>query len=186
MNARNSRLNLLNAQRMLSYHSIRLTAFLVLVSCFSLLAQNQSTQIKLTGLVSRPLTVTIDSLRQLPQKAGGPINIVGSTGQVRRVIKSFKGVLLRDLLDRAGVALSNPKEKGKYYVVARATDGYTAVFAYNELINNPTGQQTFVLFEENGKPITDDGAFVLITSDDTVTGARHVKWLNQIEVRKVE
>lgn len=102
------------------------------------------------------------------------------------MITSFRAVLLRDLLDRAGVDLVNPKEKGRYYIVTRATDGYTAVFAYNELVNNPTGQQVFVLFDENGKPITDDGAFVLLTANDTVTGARHVKWLNTIDVRKVE
>jgi len=166
--------------------SALLSAFFVLVSHSSLFAQNQSAQIKMTGLVKHPLSLTIDSLRHLPLKAGGPINIVGSSGQVRRVITSFRGVLLRDLLDRVGIDMANPKEKGKYYVIARATDGYTAVFAYNELLNNPTGQQTFILFEENGKPIVDDGAFVLLTANDTVTGARHVKWLNQIEVRKVE
>ncbi len=171
---------------MLSRYSTLLTIFFILVSCFSLIAQNQSDQINLTGLVKHPLSLTIDSLRQLPLKTGGPINIVGSTGQIRRVITSFRGVLLRDLLDRAGVDMVIPKEKGKYFVIARATDGYTAVFAYSELVNNPTGQQTFILFEENGKLIADDGAFVLLTANDTVTGARHVKWLAQIEVRKVE
>ena len=162
-----------------------LPAFLLLIICFSAQAQ-QSSRIDLTGLVKHSTTITVDSLSQMSVKMGGPVNIVGSTGQVRRVITSFRGVLLRDLLNRAGIDMPNPKEKGKYYVVARATDGYTAVFSYNELFNNPTGQQVFVLFDENGKPIAEDGAFVLLAANDTVTGARHVKWLNQIEVGKVK
>lgn len=162
-----------------------ITAFLFTQS-LTARAQPRSDRVELTGLVDRPLTLTVDSLRALPVQTGGPINIVSSAGEVRRTIPSFRGVLLRDLLDKARIRLPNPKEKGKYYVVARATDGYTAVFAHNELFNNPTGGQVFVLFEENGRPIADDGAFVLLTADDTVTGARHVKWLRQIEVRKVE
>lgn len=70
--------------------------------------------------------------------------------------------------------------------MVRGTDGYASVFAHNELFNNPTGKQVFVLYAENDQPIVADGAFVLLTTDDTVTGARHVKWLNRIEIKKVE
>lgn len=158
----------------------------LLTTSFCTLAQNQSSRIELSGLVDRPLTFTIDSLRAMAAQTGGPVDIVSSSGQVRKTIRSFRGVLLRDLLDRAHIQLPNQKEKGKYYVVARGTDGYTAVFSHNELFNNPTGKQVFVLYTENDQPITTDGAFVLLTTDDTVTGARHVKWLSRIEVRKVE
>lgn len=154
----------------------------------SLMAQssNRSVFLKIEGLVERPLTLSIDSLRRLPAQTGGPVSIVSTSGQVRKTIVSFRGVLLRDLLAKVRIQMPNQKEKGKYYIVAQATDGYTAVFAHNELFNNPTGNQVFVLFEENGKPIADDGAFVLLTTDDTITGARHVKWLSRIDVRKVE
>ncbi len=104
---------------------------------------------------------------------------VSSSRQVCRKIQSFRGVLLHDLLVKARITMPNQKEKGKYYIVAQATDGYTGVFAHNELFNNQTGNQVVVLFEEDGKPIVDDGAFVLLTADDTVSGARHVKWLNR-------
>lgn len=117
---------------------------------------------------------------------GGPLKIIGSNGSVRKEFSSFKGVLLRDVLDAARIQMASPKDKGKYYIVARATDGYTAVFAHNELFNNPTGQQVFILFDVNGSPIKEDGAFVLVASTDSVTGARHVKWLNRITVQKVD
>jgi DMSO/TMAO reductase YedYZ molybdopterin-dependent catalytic subunit len=160
--------------------------FCLLTVCTAGLAQQPSVTLQLTGLVDRPLTLTIDSLRAMTAQTGGPVDIVSSSGQVRKTIRSFRGVLLRDLLDKARIQLPNQKDKGKYYVVVRGTDGYTAVFSHNELFNNPTGKQVFVLYTENDQPITTDGAFVLLTTDDVVTGARHVKWLNRIEVRKVE
>ena len=166
---------------------------LFFTACFWLLtalsgahAQQPATTIQLSGLVDRPLTLTIDSLRAMLVQTGGPVDIVSSSGQVRKTIRSFRGVLLRDLLDKARIQLPNQKEKGKYYVVAQGTDGYTSIFSHNELFNNPTGKQVFVLYAENDQPISTDGAFVLLTTDDIVTGARHVKWLNRIEVRKVE
>ena len=167
------------------------STFLFIVSLWLLTVSSdiraqQSSSIRLSGLVDHPLTLTIDSLRTMPAQIGGPVDIVSSSGQVRKTIRSFRGALLRDLLDKARIQLPNQKEKGKYYVVARGTDGYTAIFSHNELFNNPTGKQVFVLYAENDQPITTDGAFVLLTTDDLVTGARHVKWLNRIEVRKVE
>ena len=171
---------------MKSRHVFVLISCYLLTTSFCALAQNQSSRLELAGLVDRPLTLTIDSLRAMTVQTGGPVDIVSSSGQVRKTIRSFQGVLLRDLLDKARIQLLNQKEKGKYYIVVRGTDGYAAVFAHNELFNNPTGKQVFVLYAENDQPITTDGAFVLLTTDDLVTGARHVKWLNRIEVRKVE
>lgn len=167
------------------YLTVLIGCYLMTTS-FCTLAQNQSSRIELAGLVDHPLTLSVDSLRAMTSQTGGPVDIVSSSGQVRKTIRSFRGVLLRDLLDKARIQLPNQKEKGKYYIVARGTDGYAAIFAYNELFNNPTGKQVFVLYAENDQPIAADGAFVLLTTDDIITGARHVKWLNRIEVRKVE
>ncbi len=149
-------------------------------------AQQTSDKIEVSGLVEKPMTLTLADLQKLPIHAGGPLKIVGSGGSVRKEFTSFKGVLLTDVLNAAHIQMTSPKDKGKYIIVARATDGYTAVFAHNELYNNPTGQQVFVLFDENGSPIGADGAFVLVAANDLVTGARHVKWLNRITVQKVE
>ena len=161
--------------------------FLMLLSLLALATHAQNpTSLIISGLVNQTLTVGSGDLTLLPVKTGGPLSVVSSSGQVRKTISSYKAVLLRDLLDKAGIRMANQKDKGKYYVVARATDGYTAIFAHNELYNNPTGQQTLVLFEEDGTPIGKDGPFVLFVTNDLVSGARHVKWLSQIEVRKVD
>jgi len=114
-------------------------------------AQQPSAIVELSGLVDRPMTLTIDSLRAMTAQTGGPVDIVSSSGQVRKTIRSYRGVLLCDLLDKARVQLPNQKEKGKYYIVARGTDGYAAVFAHNELFNNPTGKQVFVLYAHHDR-----------------------------------
>ncbi len=147
-------------------------------------AQSETVEIK--GLVEKPLTLTVEALKQLPVQEGRDFKIVSSSGEVRSTLGSYRGVRLTDVLKQAAIQLSNPKEKGRYFVVATATDGYTAIFSHNDLFNNPTGDGVLVLFEENGQPIGKNGAFVLISLTDTISGARHVKWLKTIEVRKVE
>lgn len=158
------------------------TALLLTVA----LAHGQNpTSLTISGAVNQTLVLTVADLAALPAKTGSSVPIVSSSGQTRKTIGSFRAVLLRDLLDRAGIRMENQKEKGRYYIVARATDGYTALFAHNELYNNPTGQQTYVLYEEDAKPIGKDGPFVLLVTNDLVTGARHVKWLSSLSVQKI-
>lgn len=101
---------------------------------------------------------------------------------------TFKGLLLKDIIIAADVTLdkANKKERGTYYVLVTASDGYKVIFTYNELMVAASGNNTFLLFEENGKPIMDDGRFVVMCTSDIITGARHVKWVKSIEVRKAD
>lgn len=147
----------------------------------------QSETLEIRGLVEKPQTWRVENLKNFPVQEGRDFNIVSASGQVRYTLESYRGVRLTELLNAAVVRLPNQKEKGKYFVVATATDGYTAVFSHNDLFNNPTGEGVLVLFEENGKPIpAAQGAFVLVSLTDKISGARHVKWLKTIDVRKVD
>ncbi len=148
-------------------------------------AQSTSETLSIAGLVENPLTLKINDLQQMKIVEGTDFKVISTSGETRKEFETHKGILLKDLLDKAKISLQNPKEKGKLYFVATATDGYTAVFSYHEIFNNPTGDKVLVLFEENGKPIDKDGAFVLISATDKITGARHVKWLKTIEVKKI-
>lgn len=148
-------------------------------------AQSTSQTLSISGLVENPLTLKISNLQQMKITEGSDFKVMSTSGETRKTFKTYKGILLKDLLDKAKINLQNPKEKGKLYFVATATDGYTAIFSYHEIFNNSTGDQVLVLFEENGMPIDKDGAFVLISATDKITGARYVKWLKTIEVKRI-
>ena len=43
-----------------------------------------------------------------------------------------------------------------------------------------------VFFEKNGQPLADsEGRIAMVSSKDTRTGPRHVKWLQNIEVKRI-
>ncbi len=162
-----------------------LCVFILSFIFHSIQAQSRSESIAITGNVEIPLSLKIKDLQQMNVVNGTDFKVVSTSGEVRKEFKTYKGVLLSGLLDKAKIVLQSPKEKGKIYFVATATDGYTAIFSYHEIFNNPAGDKVLVLFEENGKTIDKDGAFVLISATDKITGARHVKWLKSIEVKKL-
>jgi DMSO/TMAO reductase YedYZ molybdopterin-dependent catalytic subunit len=157
----------------------------LLWSSITIKAQSTSETLTISGVVQKSLTLKIDDLNKMKIVERKDFKVVSTSGDIRKEFKTYKAVLLKDLLEIATINLQNPKEKGKLYVVATATDGYNAIFSYHEIFNNPVGDNILVVFEVNGKPIEKDGAFVLISTTDKITGARHVKWLNRIEVKTI-
>ncbi|HVI48639.1 MAG TPA: GNAT family N-acetyltransferase [Chitinophaga sp.] len=144
-----------------------------------------TTQVEVTGLVEHPLTYSIDHLQGLKTFTGHDLKIVGAKGDVRKTFHTYKGISLKSILDSAKIVMPQPKEKGKYYIIVKGSDSYTVLYSWNEIFNNPTGTHVYLIFEENGKPITDDGRFVMICSNDNITGPRHVKWVQRIEVARL-
>jgi hypothetical protein len=144
-----------------------------------------SPTLEIKGLVENPQLLQVTDLQKMKIETRQDIKIVSLSGEVKRQIGELKGVLLRDVLEKANIKITNNKGRGKLFIVAKATDGYTAVFAYNDLFNNPTGDNVLLVFEEDQKALDKDGAVVLITTNDKVTGPRHVKWLQSIEVKSL-
>lgn len=144
-----------------------------------------SKQVKIAGNVEHPLTLTVDSLKKMKVETIENFNVICSSGATMKTDKTCKGVLLKDILEKAIIKQANHKDRN-FYIVARATDGYKATFSWAELFNNPTGENVYVLFEENGKPIKEEGDIILICKNDIKTGPRHVYWLKSIEVNRVE
>ncbi len=166
--------------------------FVLLLRCFVIVAvfwapacAQVSPTVEIKGLVENPQTLQVADLQQMKPETRQNVKIVSLSGEVKRQIGELKGVLLREVLDKAKVKTASPKERGKLYIVVKATDGYTTLFAYNELFNNPTGDNVLLVFEEDKKALEKDGAVVLITTTDKITGPRHVKWVQSIEVKSL-
>lgn len=144
-----------------------------------------SEQVAVKGLIERPFTITLQNIDRFRPEVHNNVNIVCSSGETKKELRSFKGIPLKRVLDSAGIIMPKPKERGKYYIAVRATDGYTTLYAWNEIYNNPTGSQVFLIYEENGLPIREEGRFVMICGNDIITGPRHVKWVESITVEKL-
>ncbi|KAF2335766.1 molybdopterin-dependent oxidoreductase [Flavobacterium daemonense] len=141
-------------------------------------------EIEVKGDVEFPQKLTVDSLKKMKVVEIDNFKITGKNGEIKREIKACKGVLLRDILEKAKIKQEDHKDRN-FYIVARASDDYKATFSWAEIFNNPTGDNVFILFEENGKPAK-NGEMIAICKNDIKTGPRHVYWLKSVEVYKVE
>ncbi|MBK6610719.1 MAG: molybdopterin-dependent oxidoreductase [Sphingobacteriales bacterium] len=144
-----------------------------------------SKQLIVKGDVENQLTLTVNSLQNMNVATIENFTVVCQSGASMKENKTCKGVLLRDILEQAKIAQINHKDRN-FYIVARATDNYKATFSWAEIFNNPTGDNVYVLFEENGQPIKAQGEMILICKNDIKTGPRHVYWLSSIEVHRVD
>ena len=109
-----------------------------------------------------------------------------SAGSAARPAQRFKGVLLRDVLEQAGIVSQSHFDFKKMVVVLSASDGYRIVFSWSELFKSPVGDGVLVFFEKNGQALADnEGRFALVSTQDADTSSRYVKWLKAIDVRRV-
>jgi hypothetical protein len=145
-----------------------------------------SRSVTVSGVVERTLTLRADELRQYPPQQIVELKLAGSGGAEASKPSVVRGVRLRDILDQAKIVKRDHNTIKKLAIIAGATDGYKAVFSWNEIFNSDAGDSVLVLFDRDGKPLAaEEGTIALISGKDTKTGPRHVKWLQSIEVRQV-
>jgi DMSO/TMAO reductase YedYZ molybdopterin-dependent catalytic subunit len=129
------------------------------------------------GNVSTPLSLTIDDLAKMPRQS---ITLPGPDGSKT----VYDGVLLRDLLQKAGAPLGD-KLRGKAlasYVLASASDGYKVAFTLGELDPQFGNAPILVADTRDGKPLpSKQGPFRLVCANDK-EGARSVRMLESLHV----
>jgi cytochrome c551/c552 len=142
--------------------------------------------ITVSGAVEQPLKLSVADLRQFPPQQVGEVPVVCQSGANLGKLENLKGVLLRDILEKAKVVSHSHNDVKKMVIIAVASDDYKVVFSWSEVFNSPIGEGVMVFFEKNGLPLADDeGRIAMVSSKDIRTGPRHVKWLKSIEVRKI-
>ncbi len=116
-------------------------------------------ELRIGGEVSAPLVLTVADRKKMPRKT---LSVVNPHDQKT---ETYEGVLLEELLKRAGVA-QGEKLRGALmatYVVAEAEDGYRVVFSLAELDSGIMDSDIIVADAMNGEPLAaKQGPFRLV------------------------
>ena len=135
-------------------------------------------ELRIGGEVSTPLVLTVADLKKMPRKTLSVVNPHDNKTE------THEGVLLEELLKRAGVA-QGEKLRGALmatYIIAEAEDGYRVVFSLAELDSEILDSDTIVADTMNGEPLAaKQGPFRLVAPHEK-RPARWVRMLKSITV----
>ncbi len=161
----------------------------MLAACSMAHAQREvavTDELRITGSVRHALTFSTWALSQFPQVPLGDISIKNHKGEEKYVAHNVKGVLLRTLVDSAGIDVAKPKELSEFVLVLTASDGYRNVYSWNEIFNTAVGDRLYILTEKDGKTIMDmDERIQVLSLADTNMGMRRLRGVATIDVRKI-
>ncbi len=138
------------------------------------------------GEVNRKILLRIEDLKKMHAVEIGDYEVRSHTGELKFTATEMKGVLLKKILDSAGVKELLPRDLSSYYYVFTAADGYKVVFSWNEIYNTDIGKQLFVVTSMQGKDITNMSQSILIVSLGDENGRRFMKGLATIDVKKAK
>lgn len=119
-----------------------------------------------------------------PARLTQKLTVSAATGGASERSLVYSGVLLRDVLLKAG--FGGPPDRGARngLIETVATDGYRAVFSWGEVFNTALGEQLIVITAQDDKPLdAAAGPLALRSMADLRPGPRHVRNLCAVQVR---
>ena len=135
------------------------------------------------GAVKSPLSLALAELRAMPQVQISDTRTVTVDGKEEKRERRYGGVLLRDLLERAGLREERRGDMRRMAVLLTASDGYRTLFSWGELYNTGVGERVLVVLTEEGRDLAPaEGPVALRSFADSRPGPRHVRWLVSVEV----
>jgi hypothetical protein len=141
----------------------------------------------ITGEVKAPLKFSLKLATGFTSHSTDSIVIYNHLHERKRAIHNIKGILLKDVLEKAGLNEDKPKLFSEFYFTCIASDGYKVVFSWNELFNTEIGDQAMIITAEEGKNAdTIDDHIALLSPLDKNTGRRYVQNLQEIKVERVK
>jgi DMSO/TMAO reductase YedYZ molybdopterin-dependent catalytic subunit len=143
-------------------------------------AAPSAAELKVSGAVSTPLTLTVADLKKMPRKTLTVVN------PHDKKTEKYEGVALQEILHKAGVpqgeALRGPAMAT--YVLAEAADGYRVVFSLAELDPGIIDSEVMVADTMDGAPLRDKlGPFRLVAPHEK-RPARWVRMLKSLTVAR--
>jgi DMSO/TMAO reductase YedYZ molybdopterin-dependent catalytic subunit len=139
-------------------------------------------ELRIGGAVPTPLVLTVADLKKMPRKTMSVVNSHDNKTE------TYEGVLLEELLQRAGVAHGEHLRGTAMatYVVAEAEDGYRVVFSLGELDSGILDSEIIVADTMDGAPLAAKQGPFRIVAPHEKRPARWVRMLKSITVVSVE
>jgi len=135
-------------------------------------------ELRITGAVTTPLVLTAADLKKMPRKT---LSVVNPHDKSKG---TYEGVLLEDLLTKAGVPQGDQLRGASMstYVIAEAADGYRVVFSLAELNSGILESEVIVADTVDGANLSpQQGPFRLVAPHEK-RPARWVRMLKSITV----
>ena len=165
---------------------ISILLLVVSVTGFSQNKIETTNEFTVTGLVDKPITISYPDIEKQKITDIGDFKITNHLGEFKKEYKNVKGVLLLDLLKDISITTASPKLLSEYYLVFKASDGYSVVVSWNELFNTEIGNTFYIVTEANNQSQKDaPEKILLIATKDFKTGRRHIKGLQNIEIKRI-
>lgn len=161
-----------------------ITGCLLFCSCSA--GTSSETTLSVHGAVEHPLDLSMEEIQGMPEFH---INYVSSLKEKLSPsdkeelveIANYGGVLLRDVLEKAGMEHKRKYEPGVYFRT-KGSDGKEVIFSFGEIIYSSIGRSTLLAYRKNGK-LTGD--LELIISND-IRNSRRISGVSEIVVERVD
>ncbi|MDR3763540.1 MAG: molybdopterin-dependent oxidoreductase [Acidobacteriota bacterium] len=142
-------------------------------------------EITVSGEVNHPLTLTADDLRGMEMTEVNNVGLICGSGRHDGIVKSYRGVRLTAVLERAEVKMKFHDSPNYLYVTVVSSDHHWAIFSYQELFNSAVGEQAVVIVERDGQPLDEkEGEIAFISANDVRPGPRRLRYLSHIQVHE--
>ena len=142
-------------------------------------------QFLITGDGVQEKQILINDLDSFQVHKINDLIITNHLGVKKELAKNLKGILIKDILEKAPIKVESNKQLNEYYFVCIAADGYKIVYSWNEIFNSETGKHIYLITEKDGMTIKNmPERILLITESDIATGRRHLRGLERIIVKK--
>ncbi len=157
---------------MTSYFRIQLALCILVLMLVSGFADAQTTTLKVEGEVEKPLIIAETDFAKLPRT-----EVKGRDKDGKEHL--FSGVAISEILKQANATLGG-QLRGKNltkYLIAKAADGYQAVFALPELDPEFTDQLIIIADKVDGQALPKgEGPFRFVVPKDK----KHARWVREV------
>ena len=128
------------------------------------------------GKIKNNLSFSLKHLADFQSKHLDSIVIYNHLMEARKTIRNIKGVLLKDIIDKAVIDVGSQKLLSEYYITCIASDNYKVVVSWNEIYNSIIGESILIITEADGKNANQlEDRIALLSAADGATGRRYVK-----------